>query len=60
MHLDPVERKAWLVVRSNVSDDTIYVDDRALGPTGPQPHALAPDDYRIRVENADGRRVARG
>nr|VFJ46266.1 MAG: Formylglycine-generating enzyme, required for sulfatase activity, contains SUMF1/FGE domain [Candidatus Kentron sp. FM]VFJ54353.1 MAG: Formylglycine-generating enzyme, required for sulfatase activity, contains SUMF1/FGE domain [Candidatus Kentron sp. FM]VFK10047.1 MAG: Formylglycine-generating enzyme, required for sulfatase activity, contains SUMF1/FGE domain [Candidatus Kentron sp. FM] len=39
-----------LVVRSNVSGDTVYLDDKAVGPTGPGAHELAPGEYTIRVE----------
>ncbi|VFM94999.1 MAG: PEGA domain-containing protein [Candidatus Kentron sp. G] len=39
-----------LVVGSNVSGDTVYIDGKAVGPTDPGAHELAPGEYTIRVE----------
>nr|VFK25048.1 MAG: Formylglycine-generating enzyme, required for sulfatase activity, contains SUMF1/FGE domain [Candidatus Kentron sp. MB] len=39
-----------LIVRSNVSKDSVYIDDQAVGPTGPDPHILTAGEHRIRVE----------
>ncbi|VFM96802.1 MAG: WD domain-containing protein, G-beta repeat-containing protein [Candidatus Kentron sp. G] len=39
-----------LIVRSNVSGDTVILDGRPVGPTGPSPHQLAPGEYTVRVE----------
>ncbi len=46
----PCPRTGWLVVRSNVSRDRLTVDDRAVGPTGPQRHPLPIGDYALTVE----------
>jgi len=50
VRLNRIEQQAWLVVRSNVSHDMVYIGDRAVGPTGPEPHTLKPGEYRVRVE----------
>nr|VFK58639.1 MAG: PEGA domain-containing protein [Candidatus Kentron sp. TUN] len=39
-----------LIVRSNVSGDTVYLDGKAMGPTGAAPHILSPGEHTIRVE----------
>jgi len=39
-----------LIVRSNVSGDTVTIDGKPLGPTGATPHTLAPGEHTIRVE----------
>ena len=39
-----------LIVRSNVSGDTVYLDGKAMGPTGAVPHILSPGEHTIRVE----------
>ncbi|MEA3410138.1 MAG: formylglycine-generating enzyme family protein, partial [Pseudomonadota bacterium] len=50
VRLNRIEQKAWLVVRSNVNHDMVYIGDLAVGPTGPEPHTLKPGEYRVRVE----------
>nr|VFJ55987.1 MAG: PEGA domain-containing protein [Candidatus Kentron sp. FM]VFJ56404.1 MAG: PEGA domain-containing protein [Candidatus Kentron sp. FM]VFK10821.1 MAG: PEGA domain-containing protein [Candidatus Kentron sp. FM] len=45
-------KPARLVVRSNVTGDTVYLDDQPVGPSGPEAHALAPGEYTLRVEKA--------
>nr|VFJ57504.1 MAG: Formylglycine-generating enzyme, required for sulfatase activity, contains SUMF1/FGE domain [Candidatus Kentron sp. FW]VFJ62810.1 MAG: Formylglycine-generating enzyme, required for sulfatase activity, contains SUMF1/FGE domain [Candidatus Kentron sp. FW] len=44
------ELTARLIIRSNVSEDSVYIDDRWRGPTGPEPHALTAGRHDIRVE----------
>nr|VFJ65367.1 MAG: Formylglycine-generating enzyme, required for sulfatase activity, contains SUMF1/FGE domain [Candidatus Kentron sp. FW] len=39
-----------LIVRSNVSGDRVFIDGKAMGATGPDPHTLAPGEHEIRVE----------
>lgn len=39
-------------MRSNVSGDTVTIDGRTVGPTGPEAHELAPGKHTIRVEKA--------
>jgi hypothetical protein len=39
-----------LVIRSNVRDDEAFIDDEAVGPTGPEAHVLEPGRYQVRVE----------
>nr|VFK57198.1 MAG: Formylglycine-generating enzyme, required for sulfatase activity, contains SUMF1/FGE domain [Candidatus Kentron sp. TC] len=41
-----------LIAHSNVSGDTVFIDGKSVGPTGPDAHALAPGEYEIRVEKA--------
>ncbi len=43
---------AHLTVRSNVSGDTLYINDEPQGPTGPRVLDLAPGEYLLRVEKA--------
>ena len=43
-------RPARLIVRSNVSGDTVTIDGKSVGSTGPNAHRLAPGKYRLRVE----------
>ena len=38
-----------LVVRSNVSGDTVRIDGRDVGPTSPNPHVLQPGNYTVMV-----------
>jgi serine/threonine protein kinase len=40
---------AYLIVRSNVSDDIVFIDDRATGPTGPTRHEIPAGPHTIRV-----------
>ncbi|MCP3869526.1 MAG: PEGA domain-containing protein [Gammaproteobacteria bacterium] len=48
------ERYVSLVVRSNVSNDKVYIDDEPQRPTGPQPFRLVKGKrYEIRVEKPD-------
>jgi len=49
----PPSEKATLTVRSNVTGDTVYIDDSPYGPTGPRALELAPGEYRVRVEKPD-------
>ncbi|EXJ15321.1 hypothetical protein D779_1417 [Imhoffiella purpurea] len=46
----PAEPQAELVVRSNVDEDTWYLDGRLIGPTSPEPHAAEAGRRRIRIE----------
>nr|VFJ61184.1 MAG: Formylglycine-generating enzyme, required for sulfatase activity, contains SUMF1/FGE domain [Candidatus Kentron sp. FW] len=39
-----------LIVRSNVSGDTVFIDGKAVGATGPAAHILSPGEHEIRVE----------
>nr|VFJ47253.1 MAG: Formylglycine-generating enzyme, required for sulfatase activity, contains SUMF1/FGE domain [Candidatus Kentron sp. DK] len=48
----PEPEPARLIVRSNVADDSVLIDGNPVGPTGPEPHELAPGGYTIRVEKA--------
>nr|VFJ48811.1 MAG: Formylglycine-generating enzyme, required for sulfatase activity, contains SUMF1/FGE domain [Candidatus Kentron sp. FW] len=41
---------ARLIIRSNVSGDTVYLDGKLVGPTGPDAHVLTPGEHEIRVE----------
>jgi len=43
-------KPARLVVRSNVSGDRVYIDDRLVGPTGAKVHSMDAGQHRIRVE----------
>ncbi len=45
-------RYASLTVRSNVADDTVYLDGRPLGPTGAHAHEIEPGRHTIRVAKA--------
>jgi len=40
----------FLVVRSNVSGDTVWIDDKPVGPSGADPHELPAGSHVIRVE----------
>nr|VFJ42546.1 MAG: Formylglycine-generating enzyme, required for sulfatase activity, contains SUMF1/FGE domain [Candidatus Kentron sp. DK] len=46
----PQPASATLIVRSNVTGDTVFLDDRPAGPTSPEPHRLAPGEHTVRVE----------
>nr|VFJ93027.1 MAG: Formylglycine-generating enzyme, required for sulfatase activity, contains SUMF1/FGE domain [Candidatus Kentron sp. LFY] len=48
VRLDPLP--ARIIVRSNVTGDTVFIDGEAVGATGPEAHRLAPGEYAIRVE----------
>nr|VFK13946.1 MAG: Formylglycine-generating enzyme, required for sulfatase activity, contains SUMF1/FGE domain [Candidatus Kentron sp. LFY] len=48
IRLEPLP--ARVIVRSNVTGDTVFIDGEAVGATGPDPHRLAPGEYAIRVE----------
>ncbi|MEW8438531.1 MAG: SUMF1/EgtB/PvdO family nonheme iron enzyme, partial [Candidatus Thiodiazotropha taylori] len=50
LQLEPEITMGELIVRSNVSGDTVYIDGNAVGPTGKTPHRLAEGGYTIRVE----------
>nr|VFK62449.1 MAG: Formylglycine-generating enzyme, required for sulfatase activity, contains SUMF1/FGE domain [Candidatus Kentron sp. TUN] len=52
-HIPPPPQSAELVVHANVSGGSVYVDDEAVGETGPTVHNLTPDKHRIRVEKVD-------
>jgi len=39
-----------LIVRSNVSGNTVTIDGKPVGSTGPDAHVLAPVEHEIRVE----------
>nr|VFJ61661.1 MAG: Formylglycine-generating enzyme, required for sulfatase activity, contains SUMF1/FGE domain [Candidatus Kentron sp. FW] len=43
-------RTGKLIVRSNVSGDTVFIDGKAVGATGPAAHILSPGEHEIRVE----------
>nr|VFK11010.1 MAG: Formylglycine-generating enzyme, required for sulfatase activity, contains SUMF1/FGE domain [Candidatus Kentron sp. LPFa]VFK30456.1 MAG: Formylglycine-generating enzyme, required for sulfatase activity, contains SUMF1/FGE domain [Candidatus Kentron sp. LPFa] len=46
----PPPEPARLMVRSNVSGDTVTIDGRTVGPTGPEAHELPAGEYTVRVE----------
>ena len=48
--IPPKPQSARLTVRSNVVGDTVYVDERRYGPTGPSSIELTPGEHRVRVE----------
>ncbi|NCC93838.1 MAG: PEGA domain-containing protein, partial [Opitutae bacterium] len=48
---------AWLIVRSNAADDTWYLNDQAMGATGPQAHSVPPGVHRVRITKAGYRAV---
>nr|VFJ60062.1 MAG: PEGA domain-containing protein [Candidatus Kentron sp. FW] len=50
----PLEQRspAHLIVRSNVSGDTVIIDDELMRSTGPEAYQLAPGEHTIRVEKA--------
>jgi formylglycine-generating enzyme required for sulfatase activity len=51
--LTPVApHKARLVVRSNVADDTWYLDSKPMGPTSPRVHEMAPGSHVVEVKKA--------
>jgi hypothetical protein len=41
---------AFLVVRSNVSGDTVWIDDTPVGPSGPHSHEIPWGPHVVRVE----------
>nr|VFJ60662.1 MAG: Formylglycine-generating enzyme, required for sulfatase activity, contains SUMF1/FGE domain [Candidatus Kentron sp. FW] len=43
-------KPARLIVRSNVSGDTVIIDGKAMGPTSPDAYTLPPGEHTIRVE----------
>ncbi|QEP41956.1 DUF1566 domain-containing protein [Ectothiorhodospiraceae bacterium BW-2] len=45
----PKVAQAYLTVRSNVSGDTVWIESRAVGPTGRHAHPLTPGSYTIKV-----------
>ena len=45
----PAPEPAVLVVRSNVADDLLFIDDRAVGSTGPERHAVSGGAHFVRV-----------
>nr|VFK61176.1 MAG: Formylglycine-generating enzyme, required for sulfatase activity, contains SUMF1/FGE domain [Candidatus Kentron sp. TC] len=49
---EPRPKTGRIIVRSNVSGDTVFIDGKPMGPTGPDAHALAPGEHEIRVEKA--------
>ncbi len=44
------ELLAFLVVRSNVSGDTVWIDGKAMGPSGPDRHRVRAGPHTVRVE----------
>ncbi|MFD2110863.1 SUMF1/EgtB/PvdO family nonheme iron enzyme [Thiorhodococcus fuscus] len=46
----PVKPQGELIVRSNVSGDTWYLDGRRIGPTSPEPYEAAAGTHSIRIE----------
>ena len=44
-----VPQAAALVVRSNVADDALFIDGRAVGSTGPERHEVGGGDHLVRV-----------
>ena len=46
----PPPAPARLIVRSNVSGDTVTIDGQPVGPTGPEPHELPAGPYTVQVE----------
>lgn len=50
IQMQPLQPKsASLTVRSNVSDDILYIDGKSFGPTGPTAYELPPGKYSVRV-----------
>nr|VFJ96524.1 MAG: WD domain-containing protein, G-beta repeat-containing protein [Candidatus Kentron sp. LFY] len=43
-------KPAQLVVRSNILGDTVTIDGKVVGSTGPDAHALTPGKHTVRVE----------
>nr|VFK54837.1 MAG: WD40 repeat [Candidatus Kentron sp. TUN]VFK59935.1 MAG: WD40 repeat [Candidatus Kentron sp. TUN] len=41
---------AQLTIRSNVTKDTVTIDGKNVGPTGPRSHKLSPGEHTVRVE----------
>ncbi|MEW8438535.1 MAG: SUMF1/EgtB/PvdO family nonheme iron enzyme [Candidatus Thiodiazotropha taylori] len=50
IQLKPVITTGELIVRSNVSGDTVYINGKAFGSTGKNSHKLAAGDYIIRIK----------
>ena len=50
LEVDLVGLTAFLVVRSNVSGDTVWIDDAPVGASGPQAHEIPSGLHVVRVE----------
>ncbi len=50
LQVDLVGLAAFLVVRSNVSGDTVWIDDTPVGPSGPQSHEIPSGSHVVRIE----------
>nr|VFJ51056.1 MAG: Formylglycine-generating enzyme, required for sulfatase activity, contains SUMF1/FGE domain [Candidatus Kentron sp. DK] len=50
-----VPKPAQLIVRSNAppGTDTVFIDNRPVGPTSPGSHELSAGEYKVRVERKD-------
>ncbi len=59
IRLQPEIVTGELIVRSNVSGDTVSVDGAPVGSTGPQAHAVLAGTHRIRVEKVGISRTRR-
>nr|VFK48603.1 MAG: Formylglycine-generating enzyme, required for sulfatase activity, contains SUMF1/FGE domain [Candidatus Kentron sp. TC] len=46
----PPQATGQVIIRSNVPQDRVYIDDQWVGHTGPDPHLLAIGKHIIRVE----------
>ncbi|HEX6996440.1 MAG TPA: serine/threonine-protein kinase [Gammaproteobacteria bacterium] len=45
----PPPGRAYLIVRSNVTNDLVSIDGVEVGPTGPQRHEVLPGSHTVRV-----------
>ncbi|MEW8438536.1 MAG: SUMF1/EgtB/PvdO family nonheme iron enzyme [Candidatus Thiodiazotropha taylori] len=52
LQLEPENSFGELIVRSNVSGDRVYIDGKALGPTGKIAHRLPTGVHTVRVEKS--------
>jgi hypothetical protein len=50
IEIDLVGLTAFLIVRSNVSGDTVWIDDTPVGSSGPQAHEIPSGLHVVRVE----------
>jgi hypothetical protein len=50
LEVDLVGLAGALIVRSNVSGDTVWIDDKPVGPSGPHVHELPSGPHVVRVE----------
>ncbi|MEW8437513.1 MAG: SUMF1/EgtB/PvdO family nonheme iron enzyme [Candidatus Thiodiazotropha taylori] len=50
LELEPEVTMGELIVRSNVSGDMVFINDKAVGATSKVPHRLEAGEYSIRIE----------